>query len=78
MTHDERCTADTISKYYEVMEALTYEVSTMQFSEAIKDMPFIAKLVSVLMSAIAKVIQVSGHREKWLKGDLFILKLHCL
>ncbi len=53
--HDSSCTSDLTSKYYEILEAMTYELSGMLLS-AEQRSEVSPKIVSVLISAIAKVL----------------------
>ncbi|XP_046362626.2 AP-5 complex subunit zeta-1-like [Haliotis rufescens] len=52
--HDPSCTADLIAKYYETLEAMTYEVSGLLLSAEHRS-EVSPKIVSVLISAIAKL-----------------------
>ncbi|XP_046569666.1 AP-5 complex subunit zeta-1-like [Haliotis rubra] len=52
--HDPGCTADLIAKYYETLEAMTYEVSGLLLSAEHRS-EVSPKIVSVLISAIAKL-----------------------
>lgn len=53
-THDKRCTTENIRRFFEVLEALTYELSAMIASTTASSI-YHAKITSMLMSALAKL-----------------------
>ena len=57
-TCNEESTADRIAKFYEALEVVSYEVSSMVVTVHSESAPFSVKIISVLMSAIAKVCSV--------------------
>ena len=55
-TFDERCSPEVVTKFYELLEALVYEVSGLiQATPTSEPSPYSARLVSAMMSALAKV-----------------------
>ncbi|XP_064594747.1 AP-5 complex subunit zeta-1-like isoform X2 [Liolophura sinensis] len=55
-SHDKRCTPEMICKYYEALEALTYEISGMVQSAPSEELSsFSPRLVTILLSALAKL-----------------------
>lgn len=59
--HHSDCGADLIGKYFEVLEAVTYEFSSItSIQEEMEGMSLSVKVLSVLMSAIAKVRTFHG------------------
>ncbi|XP_070580171.1 AP-5 complex subunit zeta-1-like isoform X1 [Ptychodera flava] len=53
--YDERCIPETISKYYESLETLTYEISMSIQSSTDNKPPYSVRLLTILMSALAKL-----------------------
>lgn len=56
-THDKRCTTENIRRFFEVLEALTYELSAMIASTTASSI-YHAKIISMLMSTLAKVLDL--------------------
>ncbi|KAL4240767.1 AP-5 complex subunit zeta-1 [Mactra antiquata] len=54
-TYSTECSADTVSHMYEMLEVVTYEVISVTGSMPASQSPYSIKLVSVLMSAMAKL-----------------------
>ncbi|XP_045212843.2 AP-5 complex subunit zeta-1-like [Mercenaria mercenaria] len=54
-TYSANCTAETVGQMYEMLELLTYEVISITGSVPASQAPYTVKLVSTLMSAMAKL-----------------------
>lgn len=65
---DSNCTAKIISKYYEVLETLLYEWSSITMTSG-PDQEFPPRLLSILMSASAKV---TGNSSKLFTSYLLV------
>ena len=58
-SYNVHCTPDVTAKLYETLEILAYEISRARHSANDRDTPvFSARLCSVLMTAVAKVIHI--------------------
>jgi len=53
--YSDTCTAEIVRQMYETLEVLTYEVIGITGSMSPAEAPFTVKVVSVLMSTLAKV-----------------------
>lgn len=51
--HDERCTAETITRFFDTLEVLTYELSGM--ASAKEEISNSSKIICMLISAVSKV-----------------------
>lgn len=62
------CSAENVGQMYEMLELLTYEVISVTGSTPASQAPYTIRLVSILISAMAKVMaynQCTGlHQEK--------------
>ncbi|XP_033755638.1 AP-5 complex subunit zeta-1-like [Pecten maximus] len=54
-THDDRCNSDVIKRFFDTLEPLTYEMSAMVSMGRVTCAEGHAKIISILMSSIAKL-----------------------
>ncbi|XP_060083667.1 AP-5 complex subunit zeta-1-like [Ylistrum balloti] len=54
-THDDRCSTDIIKRFFDTLEPLTYEMSAMVSMGRVTSSQGHAKIISILMSSIAKL-----------------------
>lgn len=55
-TYSADCSAENVGQMYEMLELLTYEVISVTGSTPASQAPYTIRLVSILMSAMAKVM----------------------
>lgn len=53
--HDNRCTAETITRFFDTLEVLTYELSGMSSANLKEEISNPSKIICMLMSSISKV-----------------------
>ncbi len=57
-SYDQRCSTDTIIKFYEALETLLYEISVLVQSTAEGKDLYSVRLMTVMMTALSKVSKV--------------------
>lgn len=53
--HDNRCTAETITRFFDTLEVLTYELSGMSSANLKEEIANPSKIICMLMSSISKL-----------------------